>query len=393
MGEHDCDVAIVGGGLAGGLIALALAARRPEVAVRLFETGPALGGNRRWSWFATDLSRHGRALMRRLPLTRWDDGYEVRFPGERRLIDTRYRSLSSADFAAALDQQLAKGTMRLNCPVASLDAAGVTLAGGERFGARAVIDCRGFAPTPHLAGGWQVFLGRYVRTDRPHGVKRPIIMDATVGQTHDFRFVYVLPFGERELLIEDTYYQHNGTLDELAANRRLDRYAGKNGWEGELLASERGVLPVISGGDFAAWQAERKIDGVGRAGAHAGFLHPLTGYTLPFAVDTALAVANAADLAGPELAALLEERALSHWRATRFYRRLATMLFGATQPSRRWKLFARFYRLPEALIERFHAGQSTRMDRLRIVCGKPPVSPLRAAGALLTSRPALERAA
>jgi lycopene beta-cyclase len=74
MGEHDCDVAIVGGGLAGGLIALALAAQRPEVAVRLFETGPALGGNRRWSWFATDLSRHGRALMRRLPLTRWDDG-------------------------------------------------------------------------------------------------------------------------------------------------------------------------------------------------------------------------------------------------------------------------------------------------------------------------------
>src|SRR6478609_9531929 len=46
MSRHDCDVAIVGGGLAGGLIALALAEARPEVSVRLIEAGAAPGGNR-----------------------------------------------------------------------------------------------------------------------------------------------------------------------------------------------------------------------------------------------------------------------------------------------------------------------------------------------------------
>jgi lycopene beta-cyclase len=390
MSGRKCDIAIVGGGLAGGLITLALAERRPDISVRMFEAGSAIGSGRRWSWFSTDLSEEGRALMRGLPSTRWNKGYDVRFPHEGRRLEARYRSLAGGDFAAALEERLPQGTIRANSRVSAFDATGVTLDGGARIAARAVIDCRGFAPTPHLNGGWQVFLGRHVRTARPHGVRRPLIMDATVGQSGHFRFAYVLPLAENELLIEDTYYQMEPRLDEESINRRLNRYTAKKHWECEVLGTERGVLPVISGGDFDAWQAERRVEGVARAGAHAGFLHPLTGYTLPFAVATALAVVHHADLRGPELAALLEERARAHWQQTRFHRWLATMLFGAARPSRRWKLFARFYRLDEELIERFYAGTSTRGDRLRILCGKPPVSPLRAARALLTSRPRLE---
>jgi lycopene beta-cyclase len=37
----NCDVAILGGGLAGGLIALALAARRPNIKVLLIEEAPS----------------------------------------------------------------------------------------------------------------------------------------------------------------------------------------------------------------------------------------------------------------------------------------------------------------------------------------------------------------
>ena len=134
------------------------------------------------------------------------------------------------------------------------------------------------------------------------------------------------------------------------------------------------------------------VEAAARAGAHAGFLHPLTGYTLPFAVAAALFVARETGRPGPELADLLEQRARAHWRATRPYRRLGSMLFGAARPNRRWRVFDRFYRLPEPLIERFYAARSTRADRLRIVCGKPPVSPLRAAMALATARPVLEHA-
>lgn len=392
MTARTCDMAIVGGGLAGGLIALALRRARPELALRLIEAGPSLGGNHRWSWFASDLTPEGEGLMAAFPAARWDGGYDVAFPAHGRHLTTPYRSLASADFAATLARELAPGTIITEQAVEAVSAEGVTLAGGERIGARAVIDCRGFAPTPDLLGGWQVFLGRHMRTATPHGVGRPVIMDATVAQLGGYRFVYVLPLAADELFIEDTYYQDAPKLDRQALARRVDEYCATHGWSGETLGEETGVLPVVTGGDFARWQAERRVAGVARAGAHAGFLHPLTSYTLPFAVETALAVARDADLSGPAMAAMLEDRARAHWRATKFYRRLGAMLFAA-EPEQRRRVFERFYRLEPGLIERFYAARSTGVDRLRVLCGKPPVPLGRAIGALVSPGTPLKEAA
>ena len=61
--------------------------------------------------------------------------------------------------------------------------------------------------------------------------------------------------------------------------------------------------------------------------------------------------------------------------------RSPAMLFTA-EPDERWRVFKRFYRLPEPLIERFYAGRSSRADSLRVVCGKPPVPIGRALKAL-----------
>ena len=36
-------------------------------------------------------------------------------------------------------------------------------------------------------------------------------------------------------------------------------------------------------------------------------------------------------------------------------------------------MLERFYRLPTPLIERFYAGEATLADKVRILCGKPPV--------------------
>ena len=382
MSGRDCDIAIVGAGLAGGLVALALARLRPEIAVQVLESGPAPGGNHRWSWFESDLADEGRGLLDGFRMTRWDGGYEVRFRGFARTLGTPYNSLASQDFAGGLKRLLPAGTIRTGASAHALDSAGVTLASGERITARAVIDCRGFAPSPHLTGGWQVFMGRHVRTLAPHGVERPVIMDATVDQLGGYRFAYVLPLGVDELFVEDTYYQDTSQLDRSALSSRLDGYCRAHGWGGELLGSEAGVLPVTTGGDFAAFQRAHRIDGVAVAGARGGFAHPLTGYSLPFAVETALIIAANADLAGDQLAAMLESRARRHWNATRFYRQLGAMLFAAA-PEQRWRVFARFYRLPEGLIERFYAGRSTFADRARILCGRPPLPLGRALGAFL----------
>ena len=45
MRNSQADIAILGGGLAGGLIALALAERQPDLDIVLIEQDEALGGN------------------------------------------------------------------------------------------------------------------------------------------------------------------------------------------------------------------------------------------------------------------------------------------------------------------------------------------------------------
>jgi lycopene beta-cyclase len=381
MNGRGHDIAIAGGGLAGGLIALALTRARPEVRVALVEGGDTLGGNHRWSWFASDLDSGGPAFLDQFRLTRWD-GYSVRFPAYTRDLATPYRSLASADFDAGLRRLLPAEAIRCNAPIAALDARGIDLANDERIDARAVIDCRGLDAIPGLAGGWQVFMGRRLRTVRPHGLTTPVIMDAAVEQHGAYRFVYVLPLGADELFVEDTYYADSPALDRGALSARIDRYCAAHGWEGEPLAHETGVLPVVTGGDFRAFQAAHRTPGVAVAGARGGFAHPLTSYTLPFAVGTALAIARDADLPGEQLSAMLEGRARDHWRGAAFYRRLGRMLFGAGESEERYKVFERFYRLPAPLIERFYAGRSTRADRVRVLCGKPPVPVLGAMRAL-----------
>lgn len=379
--DSRTEIAIVGGGLAGGLIALALRKRYPDMNVMLIEGQDVLGGNHRWSWFDTDLDAAGTELLAPFRKSEWQ-GYDVHFPAYSRKLPSTYRSLTSEDFDAALRRELSQQSIHTRRDVASLDSGGVTLTNGTRISARTVIDCRGPGPSEHLTGGWQVFMGRLTRTDKPHGVEKPVIMDARVDQHDAYRFVYVLPLGANELFVEDTYYQDDPVLDRSALSSRLDQYHTQHGWHGEILGGETGILPVITGGDFAAFQAENRIPGVGCAGARGGFVHPLTSYTIPFAVETALAIAEDAELPGEQLAALLETQARRHWAKTKFYRSLGSILFGAAKPGERYRVFERFYRLDEMLIERFYAGKSRFAEKARVLIGKPPVSVIKALGAL-----------
>ena len=267
---------------------------------------------------------------------------------------------------------------------------------GETISARTVVDCRDNADWSALTGGWQVFMGRHVRTPSPHGITHPIVMDAAVPQLAPsddggaYRFIYVLPLGADEVFVEDTYYADLPNLDRSALSSRIDAYLDQRGLQGEILGGETGVLPVVTGGDFAAFRKANAAPGVAMAGARGGFVHPLTSYTLPFAVKTALTIAQNAELPGDQLAARLEAEARRHWKRTGFYRLLGQMLFGAADPAERYRIFARFYRLDEVLVERFYAGASTMGDKLRVLSGKPPVPLTGAIRALATSRPALK---
>ncbi|WP_084732995.1 lycopene beta-cyclase CrtY [Sphingobium chungbukense] len=379
------DLAIVGGGLAGSLIALAFAARRPDISLCLLEEADRLGGNHVWSFFDGDVDAEDRWLVEPLISRRWAEGHEVRFPGHGRRLSTPYNSITSVQLDTHARTVLGDA-VQIGAQAVRLTPTAVTLSDGRTIAARAVLDVRGGGDLSALRCGWQKFVGQTLRLDAPHGLACPVIMDAGVEQLDGYRFMYLLPWGERTLFVEDTYYSDAPDLDVPAVSARIAAYARAQGWRvDEIVHSESGVLPVVHGGDFDRFWP--KDDPVARAGARAAMFHPMTGYSLPDAVRFALRLVDAWSMEGALLAQVTREWAVAHWRQGRYYRLLGRMLFGAARPDQRWRIFERFYRLDPSLIGRFYGGRSTRGDRIRILCGRPPV-PIRGAMRALLSPPA-----
>ncbi len=365
-----CDLAIVGGGLAGGLIAYALSQCRPDLVVRLIEPGPAFGGNHVWSFFSNDIAACDRWIIEPFIDHSWNS-YEVRFPDYARKFGVQYNSIRSSSFDSRLraalspDVPVAAAAVHLTRTTVSLNSQAVIRAKG-------VIDARGAAKTGLLDMGWQKFVGLEVRTNGPHGLDGPIIMDASVDQFDGYRFVYVLPFAADRLFIEDTYYSDGPAVDQESLAARIADYADAQGWRiAEVLSREAGALPVTLGGDFEAyWQSGGDA---GKVGMRAGLFHPATGYSLPDAVRTASMICAMPVLSGDALAEALHAQALARWQSGGFYRLLNRMVFRAATPAERFRIYQRFYRLRPPLIERFYAGRSTMFDKMRVLAGKPPV--------------------
>ena len=387
MEGRTIDLAVLGGGLAGGLIALACATLAPNRRVVVIEAGPRSGGNHVWSFFDSDIAMLDRWLVEPLVVRRWQ-GYEVRFPHHARRLSAAYSSITGEQLDAVLRERLPAGDLCCNATVVEAGPTHVVLADGRRIDARAVIDVRGAQGLAHMAGGWQKFAGQTLRLTGPHGLERPIVMDATVDQADGYRFVYCLPFSETEVFVEDTYYSTSPALDVPLLHDRIAAYARAQGWSvAEITRSETGVLPVIAAGDFPAfWRAGDS--GVARAGTRAALVHPLTGYSLPDAVRLALRLARLESLSGDQLERECRGWAEAHWQRGSYYRMLTRMLFAAARPEERYRVLERFYRLPEPLIERFYSGRSTLGDRIRLLAGKPPV-PLAAALRSLVSQDGL----
>lgn len=383
---ENYDIIIAGGGLAGGLAAMALRAAHPDIRLLIVEAGAALGGNHLWSCFASDLDAASRDLVAPLFAHHWQ-GNEVAFPAHRRRLAGDYASIPSARFDAVVREALGADAVMADAPIAALTPASVMLADGTRL-AGPVLDCRGAGDLGALELGWQKFVGRVLRLDADHGIVRPLIMDATVVQIDGYRFVYVLPFDARTVFVEDTYYSDTPDLDAAALGARIANYAQAQGWQvAEVVHEEHGVLPVAMAGDFGAYWESGGRD-IAKGGVRAGLFHPLTSYSLPEAARFALALAKAWPPKGQKLDLhhWTRDYAQRRWRANGFYRLLGKMLFRAAAPDQRYRLLERFYRLPEPLIGRFYAGQSTLFDRLRILWGKPPVPIGKAVQALIGKR-------
>ena len=387
----SADVLLVGGGLASSLIALRLKRERPDLRIILLERDARIGGEHTWCHFATDVSGEIANWLAPLIVHAWP-GYEVRFPTHRRTLETPYLAITSQRLHAVMSDLLGADAW-LGVEAAEVKTGEVRLADGRRLTAPLVIDARGPRRSRRLVLGWQKFIGQEVRLAAPHGLARPIVMDATVAQLDGYRFLYVLPLAPDRLLIEDTRYSDTPALDRTQLTGDIFAYAARSGWAIQtIVREEHGILPIALAGDIDAYWAEATDQGAD-AGLRAALFHPTTGYSLPDAARQAEAIAALPELTTEAAREALIGMSKRAWRARSYYRFLNRMLFRAARPQRRYVVLERFYRLPRPLIERFYAGRLSPADKLRVLVGKPPV-PIGAAMACLSEAPLLaERAA
>ena len=359
------NVLLVGGGLANGLLADRLLALRPELSFSILEAGPTLGGNHTWSFHGSDVTGDQLAWLAPYCARSWD-AHDVTLPGVSRRISGSYHSIRSEDFNRILRERLGD-RVRTSSRVTEVSGTRVVLDSGEVLEASAVIDGR--ARAFEFPAGFQKFLGQDLQLEHPHGLERPLLMDATVEQLDGFRFIYVLPWDSHRVLVEDTRYSDTATLELDQVRSHLAEWTQARGWKiAAVLREESAALPIPLGGRVP--QPQHPVLGVA-----AGLFHATTGYSLPFAASVAEKICAQPVLEAASLTKLLNGVARAHWESQSFFRLLNRMLFRGAVPSERVKIFASFYGHDEAVIARFYAGRLTFADKVRALQRGAPTIP------------------
>lgn len=359
-------VIIIGGGLWGGLLAWTYQKRMPETDFVLYESGSKLGGNHTWCFHDSDISQDAMKLLTPFLRKSWDK-YEVSFPSYRRVVDIPYHAISSDQFDKIIKETIPESKIRLNSSI------NVTEALDE---AKLVFDCRGLQTYKNC--GHQKFLGLEVETSAPHGLNHPILMDATVPQLDGFRFIYVLPFNESTLLVEDTRYSNNPDLDITKYREEVMSFMISKGWkESRILREECGILPL-------PFHYERTQENFGDAINLRGIFHDTTGYSLPDAVRLIDSIVRVGMDKEKILARVRDYRKETESNRN-FFCFLNRMMFQAADDNDRYKTLEFFYRAQESAISKFYAGKMSGLDKALFFLGKPPVSISRALQTIMRS--------
>jgi lycopene beta-cyclase len=374
--NENYDVIFAGGGLAACLAAARLLQCRPELRLLIIEQDSCLGGDKTWSFHDTDISAAQRAWLQPLIAYQWPQ-QQVIFPGFERVLDIGYNTLNSEHLHSHLLEMVGDG-IKLNTTISTVSANQVASASGETWRAECVIDARGTGDRNFLQCGYQVFAGIEVELEHAHQLQYPVIMDASVEQLGGYRFVYLLPYSETRLLVEDTYYSNSPQLDRELVLARIDAYIAARGWQVKSrLRVEQGVLPVIMNGDFSGYLGAQQRD-YPVLGMRAGLFHQTTGYSLPHAVDIADRLSTLHPLNSQTAKHEIDGYACQKWQQGSFFRRLNRMMFIAADAPQRRVIFERFYRLSDKLVSHFYAGKLNWKDKIRLLAGKPPVPVIKA---------------
>lgn len=383
-------VLIIGGGLSGVLCAETLRLRHPEVSWHLYEKGTQLGGNHTWCFHSSDLTASQLKFIDPFIGYRWS-GYSVHFPEHVRHFSSRYFALTSQQ----LHEKFFAGNaahISLNASIAAVEKGSITLSSGETVYGDYVFDARGIETDPQSSigsdipiglrdCGYQKFLGLEIELEKEHGLEYPILMETRIPQGDDYRFIYVLPFGPKHLLVEDTFYSSSPELNIEILKKGILDWCKHRGWLiTKIVRTEQGRLPI----PFQFEPTLSALDGPFTIGIKSGFFHSTTGYSLPDLLRTLEILIP--EFTHASIYSGLKKRAADWNKQNKFFQLLNRLLFFTLPGGERYKIMEGFYRLPETVIQNFYKGELTLMNRIRIFARKPPV-PIRKALACIREVP------
>lgn len=274
-------VVIVGAGCAGLSLAVALVDAGYEDPVVVLDPRRRFPRDRTWCFWDTGDIPWTRLATARWP--RWTIG-----DAEQTASRHPYLQLPSDRFAEAALRRLGRARrvdVRLGWRASALRPDRVRTADGV-LRARHVIDARGPAhPAVRAAirsGPAQRFRGQLVRTARPRfDPGCATLMDFAPQQDDEVRFMYVLPLGEREALVEDTSFSDAA----LPADARRAAIAAWLATPHTVLWEEHGTIPMHP-------IAPRHAD-VAAVGLAGGAARPSSGYAFVRIQQQARQVAEA----------------------------------------------------------------------------------------------------
>ena len=367
-----CDLAIIGGGLSGGLIALAARRAQPDRRILLIEAAPSLGGNHLWSFIDSDVDDKAKLLLEPLVNYGWRE-FAVVFPRYKRALPHSFYSIRSDQFDITLRKAMPAESILTGRRAMAVSADAVVLEDGTTIAAHGVVDARGPADLSLLDLHYRKFVGYELTLDGPHSVRRATLIDAAADPAEGFQYMTMLPIENDRLFIEDVRYEGHFDLDMSDHGQRIVNHAARFGWRIRSSArGQAGIVPIALGGDFEDYWQSGGV-GVAKVGLRAGLFHPVSGNSLADAARTAWMIAEAKDWSGAALHKMLHAHAAKSWARRAYYRHFAVQMLRETAPSEGYRMLEALYRMDSDLIARFHGMELGLADRVALSLGDGPM--------------------
>lgn len=274
------DLAILGGGCAGLSLARELAKKNVNKSVVIIEPRTAYQDDRSWCFWAP--IQHSLSDWVNCSWREWSFGLQNQLKESRSHRDFRYQYVRAGDFyrkSQLVIQDCSAIHLELGQAVKTVQVHQTgwhVVTDSASYFAQQVIDTR--PPPSNLiceSTLIQSFLGVEILLDQPfhtNELQVELMTDMRLLKG-EFCFTYLLPFSERQLLIEVTVFASKAPT-QADLKIELDRLLQKRGWaQAQIIRTEYGNLPMGLPDEAPSCTPQPM-----RAGMRGGALRPASGY-------------------------------------------------------------------------------------------------------------------